>query len=65
LNNVQTSRILPIKDISPVFGVSLLQQAKIDIEIDAPVANTQISQTFVNQIEDIVEAVYYFITRLD
>jgi hypothetical protein len=65
LNNVQTSRVLPIKDISPVFGVSLLQQAKIDIEIDAPVANTQISKTFVNQIEDIIEAVYYFIIRLN
>jgi hypothetical protein len=65
LNNVQTSRILPIKGITPMFGVALLQQAKIDIEIDAPVANTQISQTFVNQIEDIIEAVYYFITRLD
>jgi hypothetical protein len=63
LNNVQTSRILPIKDIYPVFGVSLLQQAKIDI--DALVANTQLSQTFVNQIEDIIEAVYYFIIRLN
>jgi hypothetical protein len=65
LNDVQTSRVLPSKDIFPVFGVSLLQQAKIDIEINATVANTQLSQTFVNQIEDIIEAVYYFIIRLN
>ncbi|WP_040521562.1 VIT domain-containing protein, partial [Aliiglaciecola lipolytica] len=39
---------------------SILQQAKIDIEIDAPVANTLLSQTFVNQTEDIIEAVYNF-----
>ena len=39
---------------------SLLQQAKIDIEIDAPVANTQLTQTFVNQTTDIIEAVYSF-----
>ena len=39
---------------------SLLQQAKIDIEIEAPVANTQLTQTFINQTEDIIEAVYNF-----
>ena len=41
---------------------SLLQQAKIDIEIeieiDIPIANTQLTQTFVNQTDDIIEAVY-------
>ncbi len=39
---------------------SVLQQAKIDIEIEAPIANTRLSQTFVNQTEDIIEAVYNF-----
>ena len=39
---------------------SPLQQAKIDIEIETPIANTQLTQTFVNQTDDIIEAVYSF-----
>lgn len=41
-------------------STSVLQQAKIEIEMDAPVATTQLSQTFVNRTEDIIEAVYNF-----
>jgi uncharacterized protein YegL len=39
---------------------SLLQQASIDIEIEAPIANTRLTQNFVNQTTDIIEAVYSF-----
>jgi uncharacterized protein YegL len=39
---------------------SLLQQAIIDIEIEAPIANTRLTQNFVNQTKNIIEAVYSF-----
>lgn len=39
---------------------SPLQQAEIDIQIEAPIANTKLTQTFVNQTGDIIEAVYNF-----
>jgi Ca-activated chloride channel family protein len=39
---------------------SPLQQAQLDIEIETPIAKTQLTQTFVNQTNDIIEAVYSF-----
>lgn len=39
---------------------SPLERADIDIRVHGPIATTELTQTFVNQTEKVIEAVYQF-----